>query len=526
MPDLPYIAYLLPSSLPATSLEDQLATHLNIQAEPGCDIQRVYLDTFDWRLHRAGGVLQAKQTDKVLAVIWEDRRNGKAMASCRVTQMPSKSADLPVSGLREQIAPIVDMRALLPLARVHSQTRLLRVLNDDQKTVARLRIETARCQDGEGHPVGKLAPRLTLVPVKGYDKAARQLANLLEQDFELVVGAPTRFAQALMLLGRVPGDYSSKLDLRLDPQQRADEALRHILRHLRDTLEANVPGTRAALDSEFLHDLRVATRRTRSALGQIKDVLPATVVADYQQRFGWLGEVTGPTRDLDVFMLGFADYRRSLPEELRANLDPLLPYLEAQWQQAQQGLARRLSSPHFRRLLKAWREYLDGPLAGDYPPGADAALPIALVAGARLWRMYQRVLKEGRAISIDSPPTDLHELRKSCKKLRYLLEFFASLYPEKHLKPVIKHLKRLLNNLGEFQDLDVQAHKLHAFGEDLQRQDANNLSVVLAIGALVGDLLRRQGVARTAFSECFSAFDDDEQHAQCRALFDPDGGPA
>ena len=44
-----------------------------------------------------------------------------------------------------------------------------------------------------------------------------------------------------------------------------------------DTLEANVEGTRADLDSEFLHDLRVATRRTRSALSQIKAVLPAEI---------------------------------------------------------------------------------------------------------------------------------------------------------------------------------------------------------------------------------------------------------
>jgi CHAD domain-containing protein len=189
-------------------------------------------------------------------------------------------------------------------------------------------------------------------------------------------------------------------------------------------------------------------------------------------------------------------------------------------------LVRKLRSPHFHRLLKEWRQYLDGPLAADHPPGSKAALPIRQVAGARLWRMYQRVLKEGRAIDGASPASDLHELRKSSKKLRYLLEFFASLYPPQHIKPLIRHLKRLLDNLGEFQDLEVQAHQLRAFGEDLQGQDADNLPVVLAIGTLIGDLLRRQGAARAAFAGRFAAFDAAEQHAQCRALFHPAGGQA
>ena len=526
MPDLPYLSYLLPSALSAASLEDQLAARLNIQAEATGDVRRVYLDTFDWRLYRAGGVLQAKQTDRVLAMIWEDRRNGQTMASCRVTRVPGRPAELPTSGLREQITSLVEMRTLLPLAQVQGQSRLLRVLNDDQKTVVRLRIETARCRDGEGRSVGDLAPRLTLVPVKGYAKAARQLADVLEQDLALVASAPTRFDQALALLGRVPGDYSSKLNLQLDPQQRADEAVRQILRHLLDTLVANVPGTRADLDSKFLHDLRVATRRTRSALNQIKGVLPAAIVADYQQRFGWLSKVTGPTRDLDVFILGFADYRRSLPAELRGDLDPLLPYLQAHQRDAQQVLRRKLDSPHCRRLLKQWRQYLDGPPAAAQAPGSQAALPIRQVASARLWRIYQRVLKEGRAIGNASPAAELHELRKSCKKLRYLLEFFASLYPAQYIKPLLKQLKRLLDNLGEFQDLEVQAHQLRAFGEDLQRQAADNLPVVLAIGTLIGDLLRRQGEARAAFSDRFADFDDAGQLATCRALFHPAGEQA
>ena len=43
------------------------------------------------------------------------------------------------------------------------------------------------------------------------------------------------------------------------------------------TLRINEDGVRKDLDSEFLHDFRVAVRRTRSALSQIKGVFPAAV---------------------------------------------------------------------------------------------------------------------------------------------------------------------------------------------------------------------------------------------------------
>lgn len=217
MPDLPYLSYLLPASLSAASLEDRLASRLSIHAEASGDVSRLYLDTVDWRLHQAGGVLQAKRTDRVLALIWEDRRNGKAMASCRVDHVPRRPAELPAGWLREQIAPVVDGQVLLPLLRTHSRPRLLRVLDTDRNTLARLRLETAHCEDGEGRPVGAPAPRLTLVPVRGHETAARQLIAMLAEEFGLVAGAPTRFDEALALVGRVPGDNSSKPDRALEP---------------------------------------------------------------------------------------------------------------------------------------------------------------------------------------------------------------------------------------------------------------------------------------------------------------------
>ncbi len=77
----------------------------------------------------------------------------------------------------------------------------------------------------------------------------------------------------------------------------------HIYQALLDNINRNIPGVLADWDTEFLHDLRVAIRRTRSGLSLVKKVLPDAVVARFKRDFGLLGSLTGPTRDLDVYLL-------------------------------------------------------------------------------------------------------------------------------------------------------------------------------------------------------------------------------
>jgi CHAD domain-containing protein len=117
----------------------------------------------------------------------------------------------------------------------------------------------------------------------------------------------------------------------------------------------------------------------------------------------------------------------------------------------------------------------------------------------------------------------MHELRKDCKKLRYLIEFFRSLYPAKELKGLVKALKALLDNLGQFQDLEVQADKLREFAADFSPDDPERLPTVMAIGALVADLLRHQQAAHARFAACFAAFDAPENRARYTRLFKHEG---
>ncbi len=111
----------------------------------------------------------------------------------------------------------------------------------------------------------------------------------------------------------------------------------------------------------------------------------------------------------------------------------------------------------------------------------------------------------GSAIDDDSPHEALHDLRKKGKELRYLLEFFASLYPSEVVKPMVSTLKGLQDVLGRFQDREVQAELLRSLGDEVAMLEGG-AAALMAMGVLVQRLVAEQELAREQFAERFSGF--------------------
>lgn len=511
-------SFLLPPGTTAAGLERLLDDGIRLRAGDA-DRQRLwYLDSFDWRLYQGGAMLTCEQLD-----------NGYRLQLCEFDgswrchpentgSMPAWPNDLTDGTLRQCLAKLLEMRVLLPLVEIDVRVKSYRVLNEDDKTTAWLRFEQPQCHAPRRREPRVLLPRVALEPLRGYDAETDVVAERLRDNLELPAAPAMLFDEALAAVGRQAGDYSSKIDVRLSPEMPALEAAGHIFKQLNDTLQANIDGTRKDLDSEFLHDLRVATRRTRSALSQIKGILPPDLLEDFKERFAWLGKVTGPTRDLDVFLLTYPNYLAQLPKPLRPALEPLRLFLVAHRKTEQAALKRKLGSAHFRKLLHDWQSLLNDLPAPDPTLQPNAIRSAKDVADERIWRMFRRVVKEGRAIDETSCNADLHELRKSCKKLRYLIEFFQSLYGSDS-KPLVAALKRLLDNLGEFQDLEVQAGKLTGFAENMQQEGNLPLSTLLAMGGLITELLRGQDAVRAEFASRFAEFDSKSNRAAYRRLF-------
>jgi len=491
---------------------DELVDREHLVRDRPVSWTRVVFDTFDWRLHGHGSVLEHERAGARGQLVWRDRDTGEVLGRFELAEVPRFVWDLPPGPVTDRLAEVVEVRALLPLVTIEGTRTPLRLLDDESKTVARVVVDTATVQGGDSLP-----PVVEVQPVRGYERQARRLAGVLAAQVVLTPATCDLAETALRSAGFVPGSYSSKLRVQLDPHGTALEAWVTVLRTLLATMEANEAGVLDDLDSEFLHDYRVAVRRTRSVLGQARRVLPASVRDRFRVEFAWLGRETGPTRDFDVFLLEVPRFAARLPAERRPDLEPFRAFLERRQRAAHEALVEVLRSARYEAFLRDWRAFLDDPVVSPQE-APDAPRPATEVAADRIRRAYRRVVRDGRAIHDGSAPEELHELRKDAKKLRYALECYGSLFPAGEVAAVVKDLKGLQDVLGEYQDCQVQAGSLEHFAQEMLEEGTASAAVLITLGYLVEQLDEREAAARRAFEERFARFDAPEAHARMRAL--------
>jgi CHAD domain-containing protein len=288
-------------------------------------------------------------------------------------------------------------------------------------------------------------------------------------------------------------------------------------------VEANLPGTLADLDTEFLHDLRVAIRRSRSVLREMKRAFLDDRRQVQADTLRWVQAVTGPTRDLDVQLLEWDDLIAPLPADRRRELVPVRALLVEHRAAAFAELTAALQGGEHAERWAGWRDFLDDDQGAD-DDRPDAARPIRTVAARRVARVYNRMQRMGAAIDDDAPAQDLHDLRKRGKELRYLLELFGSLFPRPVVKPMVSALKGLQDVLGRFQDRAVQAELLLGLGDELAVSEGGP-DALMALGLVVEALHADQDAARAAFAERFERFAAPKQRALVRDTFPKLGAP-
>jgi CHAD domain-containing protein len=495
-----------------------IAARFSTRREPLPNRKTIYYDTFDWRLHGAGSVLEATTDDRATTLRWQTL-DGRLRERLQLNGVPAFAWDLPAGSLRSALSPLVEMRRLLPVVRLEASGEALQILDENRKTVARVVLDKSSARRPDGTRRRRSLPlTLRAIPVKGYQKAFNSLLQFLSDQSQLEPVPSRPLVLALAAVDRQPGDYSSKLDLRLEPDQRADEALQQIFRSLLRSITANEPGLRSNLDSEFLHDFRVAVRRTRSALSQLKEIFPDKLTSEFRREFTWLGEITGPTRDLDVHLLKMADYRALLPGQVRADLEPLTEFLDRHRELEHRKMVRALGGQRYRHLIDGWQAFLDQPPADDERP-RNAATPIGELASRRIWKAYRRVLEKGEAIVAETPPEALHRLRIEAKKLRYLLEFFRSLYDVEEIGRLVRALKQLQDNLGDFNDYVVQQATLARFAQQMVDDRLEPAATLMAMGRLQERLEAGQEREREDFHRQFTQFSARSNHQRFRRLF-------
>ena len=366
------------------------------------------------------------------------------------------------------------------------QLRRLALQNSDQKTVVRVELD---------EPVSAAAApaQVTVRALRGYDDQARRAGRLLDN---------------LGFHGVEQGEDREPSSAATPPGwDRAGPAIGLLTWALSDfaaAMRENLPGLLDDVDTEFLHDFRVAVRRTRATLKLGRPALPEVMRSRWEPAFKWLGDMTTPVRDLDVYELDLPTMRGWLVSADPADLEPLATHLRSRRTAERRALVRRLRSVSFGRLLTEWEKELAGLI--DLPDDADREhLSAGRLADRSISRAYRRVARGGAAISGDSPAEDLHRLRKRCKELRYALEVFAPVIDNGARKRAVADLKGLQDVLGRFQDSEVQRQALRGFAEEMMA-DGTPAGAVLAMGELIGHLDAEQDRARREFDVAFARF--------------------
>ncbi|WP_175819134.1 CHAD domain-containing protein [Burkholderia sp. BCC0419] len=250
----------------------------------------------------------------------------------------------------------------------------------------------------------------------------------------------------------------------------------------------NECGVLARDDPEFVHQMRVALRRLRTLMR----FFPRFTDRQWKDTLGvdlrWLATLLGTVRDWDVFAT------ESLPALIEADgggsdWDGTLDAARAQSMAARVELRQALHSARYARLTLGWLEWLSA-LALPAAHG-DAAPSLRRHATKRVRRLFGHLYGSPSLTSLDTAAR--HQVRIDAKRLRYALEFFASLASRRTRNETVKTLARVQSVLGEANDAMVALHHLEqlaappyqlgfvrGYGAALEQRAARDAETLLA----------------------------------------------
>ncbi len=319
--------------------------------------------------------------------------------------------------------------------------------------------------------------------------------------------------------GTDSGAVAAKIDVALAHDQRADAAAAAVLRRLLAVIVEDLEGTILGEDDEFLHQLRIAVRRSRTVQRQLAGVFPPVQLPGFRSEFRWLQQATGDARDLDVYLADLDELRDLLPADVRGDLDPLRPVLARRQVQARAAMAVALRSQRAEELLADWDRLLESLVELPLDDRPDAGRTIGALAGGRIRAVYRRIVSMGHAIGPSSPAEDYHELRKKGKELRYLLELFGvRLFDPEVTGPLVRTLKSVQDVLGRHQDREIQADMLRSVVGDVAPMPGG-ARACLAMGILIERLELDKIAARGEFGERFESLSAKPWRALVRDTF-------
>ncbi len=278
----------------------------------------------------------------------------------------------------------------------------------------------------------------------------------LQKDIPMQIGNRSKSDRGYSLLSTQPEAAVKATRLALSTAMTAEQAFQAIATNCISHMEANDQIVVNRHDVEGLHQMRVGMRRLRSALSMFKGLLQ--LPEDLQKDLDWLAGELGDARDWDVLtgstLPSVAKYVSD-----RTRIDGVQQASADKAQEHHLATSAAVDSPRYTHLMlslsrwvqtKGWHDDKGETAAA----GSKLAQPVVKFARKILKRDQRRLRTRARNLRAATPEAR-HRLRIAAKKTRYAAEFFDSLFSPKSVRPYIKGLTGLQDELGLLNDAAV-----------------------------------------------------------------------
>ncbi|MCC7412517.1 MAG: CHAD domain-containing protein [Gammaproteobacteria bacterium] len=512
------VFYALPRGLAVGALAARLEDELGLVRTGRLDVLRTWYDSFDWRLFAAGLALEHDLEGSEGHLRLRPRGTARTIAAARVASVPRYAIGLPPGSLRRKVSAAVKIRALLPMAQARVRARTFERVDAAGKVMLRLAIEQAQRTDTGG---ARPRPLVRIEVLRGYADALPPVAAFLHQRCALQpLDADPLFVLLESGRGRLPLDYTSKPLVVLTPEIAAGPAVGAVLASYFDVIRGNEPGIRADIDTEFLHEFRTAMRRSRSLLLSVRGVVPTLERTHFKTTFAWLSRLTGGLRDLDVFELALPGHLDRLPASLRPEGERVRAFLAERRRHEMTRVLHGMDTERYRAFDREWQELLDGLQAGTVA-GQTAHVRAREVARRAIARLLERLLHQGTAALAAGTIAGQHELRKTAKKLRYVIEAFATLFAPEDTAAAVRGMKRLQDNLGSICDASVQQALLAQWRASMQSDPATTRGMIEIMRRIEAHVVRDATDPQEKFALTYARFSRPRNLRRLRRLVQP-----
>lgn len=248
-------------------------------------------------------------------------------------------------------------------------------------------------------------------------------------------------------------------------------------------LLAEDPGVRHSRDPEAVHQARVATRRLRSDLRTYRKVLSADWTDALRRELGWLGDLLGEVRDLDVLREHVAWLESGLPDEDGAAAATLLVQIERRREAARAHLLGAMQEARYAMLLERIVAAASAP-----ETARRARRPAAEVLPSLMRRPWNSLHASMSSLGAASSDAELHAARISAKRARYAAESMRPVFGDE-ARAFAETAADLQGVLGDYRDAVVAEHWLRTASDT-----GIDTSVSFAAGSLAA--LAREEAAR------------------------------